>query len=133
MASISYLQNFAKSNSLPKKKPYIYFSVICQTNGSISTTKLDEDFNNLESFMWKFQLLRLDRACPFCCYCSANFSLNWPSGPIQSLNYNVCQSSVSVFVSLPKPRFTLEWRLLVEECIANIGISLDISGFLPFE
>ena len=30
-------------------------------------------------------------------------------------------------------RFFVDWRLLVEERIANIGIPLDILGSLPFE
>ena len=33
---------------------------------------------------------------------------------------------VCLSVSLRKPRFLVDWRLLVEECIANIGIPLDV-------
>ena len=36
----------------------------------------------------------------------------------------VCPS-VCLSVTLRKPRFLVDWRLLVEEHVANIGITLD--------
>ena len=44
-------------------------------------------------------------------------------------------SHVSAFLSVPlrKPRFQVDWILLVKECIANIGIPLDIFKFLAFQ
>ena len=35
-----------------------------------------------------------------------------------------------VFVLLRKKRFPVDWRLLVKECIANIGIPLDPWTFI---
>ena len=37
-----------------------------------------------------------------------------------------------MFVPLQKPRFSVNWRLLIEECIANIGIPLDFLCFCHF-
>ena len=39
--------------------------------------------------------------------------------------YNPCLL-VCLYVPSQKPRFPVYWRLLVKECIANIGIPLDI-------
>ena len=52
------------------------------------------------------------------------FSLNWPTGPNQFLS---CDVRVSVCLSEPswKTCFPVDWRLLVVERIANIGIPLD--------
>ena len=44
-----------------------------------------------------------------------------------------CQSSVCECVSSQKTRFPVDWGLLVEECIAYIGIPLDIFRFLLFQ
>ena len=43
-------------------------------------------------------------------------------------------SCVSVCLCVPSPKrhFPVDWRLLVEECITNIGIPLDFSGFCQF-
>ena len=49
------------------------------------------------------------------------FSLNWHSGPIYSLSCDVVRC-----VSVPWPKNWVDWRLLVEEHIANIGIHLEI-------
>ena len=61
------------------------------------------------------------------------FSMNCPTGLIQSLSCNDPESSVCVFAPSRKTSFTVDWRLLVEERIANIGIPLDISGFYRFD
>ena len=53
----------------------------------------------------------------------------WPTGPIQSLSGDVCESCVP----LRKIRFLANWKLLAEECIVNSVISLDIFRFLPFQ
>ena len=63
-------------------------------------------------------------------WCWCFFSLNWPTGPIQSLSRNVHKLSVCVCVQSRKPRFPVDWRLMDKEDIANIGIPLDILGFL---
>ena len=71
-------------------------------------------------------------------YILLNFSLllssqNWPTALGQlSLQVAMSASCVSVYfcVLFQKPRFPVEWILLVEERIANIGIPLDIFGFL---
>ena len=54
------------------------------------------------------------------------FSLNQPHRPIESIIHNV-------YVSVPswKPRFPVDWRLLIENPIANIGISLLFFFFIP--
>ena len=31
-----------------------------------------------------------------------------------------------------KPRFPVEWRLLIKDHIANVGIPVDVFSFLPF-
>ena len=41
--------------------------------------------------------------------------------------------SVCLSVPLRKPRFPVDWRLLVKESIANICIPLEIFGFLQFD
>ena len=56
----------------------------------------------------------------------AFFSWNPTTGPIQSLS---CDVRVSCVCVCRKPCFPVDWRLLVEEHNANIGIPLDISGF----
>ena len=60
------------------------------------------------------------------------FSLNRPTGPIQSLRRDVRVSSVCVSVPSRKTRFPENWRLLVEEYIANIGMPLNVFSFLLF-
>ena len=59
----------------------------------------------------------------------AEFSLNLPNGSIQSLSCNVRMSCVC---AIAETRFLVDWRLLVKERIANIGIPQDIVGFLLF-
>ena len=46
---------------------------------------------------------------------------------------SVSVSCVCVCVPSQKPLFPVDWRLLVEEHVANIGISQDVFGFLPFQ
>ena len=58
--------------------------------------------------------------------------LNQLSEPIQSLSCHVRQLSVCLSVQLRKSRFPVDWRFMVEELIANIGIPLDVFGFLLF-
>ena len=40
--------------------------------------------------------------------------------------------SACLYVHIWKPRFPVDWRFLVEEHIANIGINLDFLGFCRF-
>ena len=61
-----------------------------------------------------------------------SFSLHRPSGPIQSLSRDVLKPSVFL-CHRGKTRFPVDWRLLVEERIANIGITLDVFGFWLFQ
>ena len=61
------------------------------------------------------------------------FSLNCPSGPIQSPSCNVCEGPVCVFPPLLKTCFPVDSRLLVKECIGNICIPLDVLEFLLFQ
>ena len=58
------------------------------------------------------------------------FSLQRPSGPIQSLSRNVSESCVCAMTENPFPG-GLETSL-VEELTANIGQPLDFSHFLDF-
>ena len=52
--------------------------------------------------------------------------------PIQSVSRNIRDLYVCLSVHVWKPRLTLDWRLLVREHIANIGLSLHVLIFLPF-
>ena len=63
------------------------------------------------------------------------FSLHRPSGLIQSLSRNVRMSCVCACLCVPSQKncFPVDWRHLVEERIANIGIPLDISSFCRFD
>ena len=54
------------------------------------------------------------------------FSKNWPSGLIQSLS----RDDRILCVCLCYP---VDWRLLVEEHIANIGVPKIFSGFCCFD
>ena len=53
------------------------------------------------------------------------------------VQYNVFteSGSVCVWVCVPsrKPRFLVDWRLLVKERIANTGIPLDVFGFFKIK
>ena len=49
-----------------------------------------------------------------------------------SLDCDVRESSVCVFMPSRKTRFMVDWRLLVKERIANIGLPLEIFRCLPF-
>ena len=65
------------------------------------------------------------------------FSLIWPSGPIQSLSCDVYQSCVCVSVCVcvchrRNSDFLVDWILLIKEHFANIGITLDTFCFLLF-
>ena len=53
-------------------------------------------------------------------------SLYRPTGLIQSLSCNVHDMCVCMSVLSGKTRFPIDWRLLVEEHNANIGITLDV-------
>ena len=54
------------------------------------------------------------------CCAIIQFSLHWPSGPIKSISCSVREPCVPSL----KARFMVEWRLLVEERIANINMPL---------
>ena len=67
-----------------------------------------------------------------CCH----FSFHW-IGPLCQFSLYVAMSviCVSACLSWPsrKPQFSVNWRLLVANCIANNGIPLDVFRVLPFQ
>ena len=87
----------------------------------------------VSQIVFKHQVARLAgyHAVEFPSYIFTKFS-GWPVDFTESLSRNVHQMSECLFVPLRKTGFPVDCRLLVEECIPNIGIPLDVSGFCCF-
>ena len=103
------------------------------TSPRISHDYLLPFYDFLMTFLWLFMTFSW-LSCDFLKTLRRNklvlllyyFSLHQPSEPIQSLSCNVRELCVCVSLLLRKTLFPVDWRLLGEESIANIGIPQDV-------